>query len=224
MGKIKDVVKANIPFLLPCLVFWAAAAVAIVFCDKVPLQIAFNSLHTPFQNDVWLAVTALGGSVFCICVLLTGTLFSYRYMVSGIVSILIAMGITTLLKYAIEMPRPSVELAQAGLLGGMDLVEGYSLRETLSFPSGHTTAAFCLFTTLALFARRNWVKVVLFLIAFGVAYSRIYLMQHFLSDVLAGSVIGTATAVAVYAYVRDARWIDFGRPLVSPRLYGWKKK
>ena len=67
-------------------------------------------------------------------------------------------------------------------------------------------------------------KAFWFVAALSVAYSRIYLMQHFLSDVVAGSFIGTVSAVIVYAYVKDARWINFGRPLVSARRYGIGKK
>lgn len=212
--------RENLPYLLPCLVFWIAGSLALVLWGKVDVQVFLNGFHTPFQDAFWVNVTAMGGTVFCLCVLLTGSLFSYRYMVSGIVSILCTMALVALLKHAFDAPRPLTVLTQAGIWDSIVLVEGHPLRDTLSFPSGHTAAAFSLFTTLALFATRWWIKMLLFFAALAVAYSRIYLMQHFLSDVLAGSFLATVISVAVYLWAREARWIDFGRPLVSLRRYG----
>lgn len=127
------------------------------------MQVFLNGFHTPFQDTFWVSVTAMGGTVFCLCVLLAGSLFSYRYMVSGIVSILCTMALVALLKHAFDAPRPLTVLTQAGVWDSIVLVEGHPLRDTLSFPSGHTAAAFSLFTTLALFATRAWVKTLLFL-------------------------------------------------------------
>lgn len=134
------------------------------------------------------------------------------------------MALVALLKHAFDAPRPLTVLTQAGIWDSIVLVEGHPLRDTLSFPSGHTAAAFSLFTTLALFSTRWWIKTLLFFAALAVAYSRIYLMQHFISDVLAGSFLATLISVAVYLWAREARWIDFGRPLVSLRRYGRPEK
>jgi membrane-associated phospholipid phosphatase len=38
------------------------------------------------------------------------------------------------------------------------------------------------------------------------AYSRVYLSQHFTEDVLAGAVVGTCTGIAVYFLVYRGRW------------------
>ena len=224
MERFISVIRNNTAFLLPVALFWVFGLLALLLWGQVPIQLCLNTAHSDIQDNFWLAVTAMGGTVFYICVFLAGSLFSYRYLVSAALSIGLAMGVTTLLKYAIDMPRPVELLDTLGLLHQADFVGGYELRRGWSFPSGHTTTAFCLFCTLALFVRRNWLKAFWFVAALSVAYSRIYLMQHFLSDVVAGSFIGTVSAVIVYAYVKDARWINFGRPLVSARRYGIGKK
>ena len=61
-----------------------------------------------------------------------------------------------------------------------------------SFPSGHTMGAFgfCMLLHHLLPQKKWYVTIVLFLLAIGCGYSRIYLGQHFFSDVLAGSLIG----------------------------------
>jgi undecaprenyl-diphosphatase len=69
-----------------------------------------------------------------------------------------------------------------------------------SFPSGHVTSAVVLFGLLAFFAWQTWksarIKVVsgslvAVLVSF-VGFTRIYLNVHWLTDVLAGYLLGTA--------------------------------
>jgi membrane-associated phospholipid phosphatase len=68
-----------------------------------------------------------------------------------------------------------------------------------SFPSGHTTSIFALMTIFALvYQQSKLVSVAFFLCAILVAFSRIYLSQHFLIDVVAGSFIGLACAFGVF--------------------------
>ena len=72
--------------------------------------------------------------------------------------------------------------------------------DQFSFPSGHTITACAVAVSLSL-----WYPALapgLFLCAFCVAASRILLGMHFLSDVLAGSVIGTLLAFGAVAVMR----------------------
>lgn len=61
-----------------------------------------------------------------------------------------------------------------------------------SFPSGHTAAAFSSAVTLS--SMQTQIALPIFIMAFLVAYSRIYLGTHYPSDVIAGSIIGTGLA------------------------------
>ena len=74
-----------------------------------------------------------------------------------------------------------------------------------SFPSGHTTAIFAWIVPLLL-TGNLWTIVIApaaIIIAFSVAWSRMYLGLHYPSDVAAGAMIGTATAFAV-----NALWLN----------------
>jgi undecaprenyl-diphosphatase len=62
--------------------------------------------------------------------------------------------------------------------------------DQFSFPSGHTITAFAITVTLGSFYPDF--MVALLLVAVSIAASRIILGMHFLSDVLAGSVIGVS--------------------------------
>ena len=80
------------------------------------------------------------------------------------------------------------------------LIKDLHINEYNSFPSGHTTSAFALFTMLAFLWRQKtwgWVCVLLAAVA---GYSRVYLFQHFVEDTFAGALLGTITSVLVYCY------------------------
>ncbi len=57
-----------------------------------------------------------------------------------------------------------------------------------SFPSGHAMAAFALAVTLGYKFYR--VRILFYIVALAVAFSRLYLYMHFTSDVLVGIIIG----------------------------------
>lgn len=68
--------------------------------------------------------------------------------------------------------------------------------DQFSFPSGHSMTAFSIAVPLGLFYPT--LLVGLMFCAISIALSRILLGMHFLSDVLAGSVLGGALGYAVY--------------------------
>jgi undecaprenyl-diphosphatase len=72
----------------------------------------------------------------------------------------------------------------------------------LSFPSGHTTAAFATATALTLATKKWYVAVPAYTWASGVAYSRMYLGVHYPSDILGGIVIGVGSSFLVWGVDR----------------------
>lgn len=67
-----------------------------------------------------------------------------------------------------------------------------------SFPSGHTSIAFSVATSLTLNYKKWYVAAPALLWASGVGYSRIYLGEHYPTDIAAGAVVGAASAVATH--------------------------
>lgn len=124
----------------------------------------------------------------------------YRYVV-----LIAAVGLTVIpvsqgLKHWYKVPRPIAYFEQTGQRDGLVLVPGERLnRGRTSFPSGHTAAAYALFTTLSALALGRWriLGLPFALMAAATAISRIFLVQHFLSDVLAGAFVGITIALAL---------------------------
>ncbi|UBQ41762.1 phosphatase PAP2 family protein [Comamonas thiooxydans] len=96
-----------------------------------------------------------------------------------------------LIRWGLPMPRP----AQLGM-GMQWIAHGASA----SFPSMHAAGAFALAQGINLGVGRHqrWLVVVAWLLATSVALSRVVLGVHFPSDVLAGMLVGTASAVLVW--------------------------
>ena len=78
-------------------------------------------------------------------------------------------------------------------------VTGVELHTSNSFPSGHTTAAFTLYLLACVFFPGRTTLLLGFCLALGVGYSRIYLAQHFPTDVAAGMLIGVVTILCSLA-------------------------
>lgn len=103
------------------------------------------------------------------------------------------------------MDRPSAFKEQ---LGNLHWVEGLQLNVHFSFPSGHTAAVYsmCLASTV-LVGRKGW-GVWFALLAALIAYSRVYLNQHFALDIWAGNVIGSAVTWSTYYFLYRSRYSD----------------
>lgn len=72
-----------------------------------------------------------------------------------------------------------------------------------SMPSGHVSVAFSTATSLAITSRKWYVIAPAFTWAGLVGYSRLYMGQHYPSDVMLGAVVGAGGAIASH-YLRKA--------------------
>jgi membrane-associated phospholipid phosphatase len=95
--------------------------------------------------------------------------------------------ITQGLKYTINRERPYEKYPT--------IIFPYEIENDASFPSGHTSTAFATATTLSLQFKKWYIVVPAYTWAASVGYSRMYLGEHYPTDVLAGAIIGTGSAI-----------------------------
>ena len=105
-----------------------------------------------------------------------------------VAAVLLSTAITLLLKEIVARPRPFIDL---GLTASDILVSVHAFR---SFSSGHTTTAFVV-ASVAAYHFRKW-AIPIFTLAAIAGLSRIYLLVHYPSDVIAGAIIGIVCAYA----------------------------
>jgi membrane-associated phospholipid phosphatase len=97
---------------------------------------------------------------------------------------------TASLKFAFSRPRPKKTYPN-------DIVQ-YTKAGSYSFPSGHTSQAFATATSISLLYPKWYIIAPAYLWASGVGYSRMYLGVHYPSDVLAGALLGSASAIGTH--------------------------
>lgn len=135
-------------------------------------------------NPIISFISLLGSALFVF--IISTLLFALdkdgrKYVPALWITLLLALGITFVLKYLVARPRP--------------LVNALQVETDYSFPSGHATAVFApLILIDKLYPKLKWLWLSLGIL---VLFSRIYLGVHYLSDVAAGALIGYITGIIV---------------------------
>ena len=150
----------------------------------------FLLINQNLQNDVFdIAMPFITHSGYLIFVMVLVPLFFNDWRKGVLIFILCIMGffiadnIVLILKKYFERPRPCNELQNVRLL--------IACTGSFSFPSGHAATSFAMASIIGHLFRSGAVPA--FLLAFLVAFSRIYVGVHYPSDVLGGAVVGGAT-------------------------------
>lgn len=161
------------------------------FDDRIMLDL--QSHRSPAQTDVmlFLSRTYKYGDVGVPAALLAGGLIrndkqmlqNSLYVAS---STAISYGVMLLLKHIVRRPRPFVQ--------NINIVPVYRASST-SFPSGHAASTFSTAMALSNAYPKWYVIAPAFLWAGSVSYSRMYLGEHYPTDVTAGASIGVGTAL-----------------------------
>ena len=146
-----------------------------------------------YLDYFFTAATYMGSDIFAIGFILAFSILPMsridafaRYAAIALIMSSVTVGI---MKNKIRRKRPFESIIELKSLKiGVD---------QFSFPSGHTTAAFCLAVTSALVTEGHIASTVYLILALIVAISRVYLGVHYPSDVIAGGVIGSFYAILV---------------------------
>ncbi|MEP6793711.1 MAG: phosphatase PAP2 family protein [Saprospiraceae bacterium] len=173
--------------------------------DKAQFLLWLAKHRDTFADYYFYYVTKLGEFPgFVICGLLLW-ISSWKKMLTVPALGALVLGTSFTLKEFFQHERPSIYLSRIGYQGPLAVLGYPMLSGHHSFPSGHTMGAWALFTLVAALSKNSWVSVVCLFLAFSVSISRIYLLAHFLEDVVSGAMVGIALGYGVYfAYVR---WI-----------------
>ena len=183
-------------------------------CASIDGEVAhwFRAHLTPLFADYLLALSGPGGPLWIASAIALAVAFlawTRRWHTMGLFCASVPGGalLGEALKLIVQRQRPFIS-GPSGEWGGY------------SFPSGHTTAATVLYVFLAmalvpLFKRRRWRFLAISaatLLIMGVAFSRVALGAHYLSDVLGAMGLGTTWVALCSAGAQKLRARRLAQP------------
>lgn len=163
--------------------------------DELVLK-KIKRLHNHTNNRIMAIITYLGSGGliwFAMCVPL---IISRHYRTAGL-NILLSLFITWLtgeitIKRLVGRVRPSEELPEDEQI--------IKRPKYYSFPSGHSASSFSV-VAVTLMRCPWWIVLPVAILATLIAFSRMYLRVHYLTDVVAGIILGLVcgfSSVAIY--------------------------
>ena len=180
---------------------------------------AIQSIHFPFFDGLMIVVSWLGFLPQSVLIPMLVALIIYVLglhweAVMASVAAFLPAAVNILVKQYIRRPRPSV-----------DLVHVFRILDSYSFPSGHVMFYvvffgflwFLVFTLLKQSWRRTSLLIGLSMPILFVGISRIYLGQHWASDVLGAYLLGFLVLVGITVFYRWGKQRFFVHQPVAPQ-------
>jgi len=197
---LKKITRENLWFLIPWLLFVIACSYFCIAYSKVDLHLMSNQFVGGWTDTLFIILTSTGDGLIIIVAIAILLFFNTRMAIQLAIIFIISSIIAHLFKdvLMVHMYRPYYVFNHLHIK--LKLISGMYMNEVSSFPSGHSMTAFSLLAFFAFYIRNNYIKLFFCVTAILIAYSRVYLSQHFLMDILAGSLIGVITVVLVMAY------------------------
>ena len=204
-------------------------AYPLVKFDKVALFLQLNRFHHPVLDQLFYYITFLGSSTMYAILMATLVVMQLdnRTLLTGVSGFVVMSAIVQGMKRLVfsDQLRP-IALIPTDV--PMHLVAGIVPDTHLSLPSGHAATIFTAVCFVHFLVPRKsvWFSTLAFLGAAVVAYSRVYLCQHFYRDIYVGAWVGTWTMTLVYGVLMHwpgPAWLD-QKPIDSMALLFRDKK
>jgi membrane-associated phospholipid phosphatase len=167
-----------------------------------------NTLHSPFSDYAFQVFTFLAEIYLAIFVFF----YFFWQKKKWVLPYLLSYGLSTILTQSLKHFVFSDELRPFAYFKSIQYpwhwVDGVFMNEYNSFPSGHTAGAWFLFFWIALLINKKYWGIICAILAICVAYSRVYLFQHFPVDTALGALIGFSSSLFVYYYLLFSKKIN----------------
>lgn len=207
---VRNLIKRNPTFYILYLIWFSITGILSISFPKSESFFWINHSFHSIQTDLFFTFVTFCGSGLLIALLIVIFFFGRdKKLATGLIQgLVVSVLVTQLLKHLFHCPRPALFFHNASLV---DTAPWITLYYRHSFPSGHTTAVFAAVTMICLFfPRKRALSVGCFVVGCLVAYSRVYLGEHFLEDVWVGSFIGTfCSTVCFIAQQRITRYLVY---------------
>lgn len=205
---LQNVIKNYAYYFISCAIAINVSLCWIIAIGKAKTFLLLNQFHPQWLDTFFIYFTFLGDglSTILLCLLLFFVVKN-RKLAFTVFTAFIASGIAIqIVKFFVEAPRP-LSFFKPGQY--QFFIHDITHSANNSFPSGHATTAFAVITVLVVHAKKIY-QMPLFFLAVMIGYSRVYLAQHFLTDITVGAFIGILFAlfsIMVIANMPDKKWL-----------------
>lgn len=204
-----NLLKLNRAFFLPYLSILMVLVPLLLVFSKESIHLFINDQHSLKADYFYKYITHLGDGFMPLILAIVYLFNSIRKSFIIITAGLLAGAMAQFFKRIVfpDIVRP-IKYFEG--VHDLYLVEGVHNHGSFSFPSGHSATIFALCLCLAFFSKNNMSRFFLFVIALLVSFSRVYISQHFLNDIIAGSFLGCLAAFLMYYSFGkiENSWID----------------
>ena len=185
------------------ILFFFLGILFLVIYQNINFSIIVNTSHNKFLDQFFKYITFFGDGRFVFLIALILIFANKKHGKTILISLIINTVFIQVLKRVVfsNLFRPSFYFKSLIEDGSWNMIDGVELYEKFSFPSGHTASIFCLCMSICIFMKKKYFPLLLVLLAYIVGFSRIYLSQHFLIDVLAGALIGSLIPLLTFKYI-----------------------
>ncbi len=184
----------------------AVAGYFLISTEKLPFHLLINQQHNQYADLFFKYFTHLGDGLFVVLFLCgVGFFIKFRDTLLGAIAFLISGIGSQLLKKIFSSEMRPVTFFEPNVL---HFVDGVKINSSHSFPSGHTATAFAFFIFLSYIYNRNINQFFFVIAACLIAFSRVYLSQHFVFDVIFGSILGVLSFIVALRIVNS---LDYKR-------------
>ena len=183
----------GIAFILATIIAIGTGILILVLGKNGSFQL-INSNHNETADQFFKYFTHYGDGLMWTPLGIYCFFYRRKYFIAVVAAVLIS---TILAQFLKRVVYPD-ELRPFGYLSEtfpVHMIDGVIMRKAHSFPSGHATTAFTMALVVAYMINKKSWSVVLPLFAFLAGYSRVYLGQHFPTDIFAGMCIGIISAI-----------------------------
>jgi membrane-associated phospholipid phosphatase len=197
----------GIAFILAIIIAIGTGILIIVLGKNGSFQL-INGNHNDIADQFFKYFTHYGDGVMWVPLGLFCFFFKRKYFIAVLAGAIISTLLAQFLKRVVypEELRPISYLSESF---PVHQIAGVEMRKLHSFPSGHTTTAFTMALIMSHMINKKAWSIILPLLALTAAYSRVYLAQHFPTDLLAGMCIGIISAIlALLVYKKIIRRLN----------------
>jgi membrane-associated phospholipid phosphatase len=193
----------GIAFILSIIIAIGTGVIILVLRKNGSFQL-INSNHNEIADQFFKYFTHYGDGLMWAPLAIYCFFYRRKYFIAIVAGVIISTILAQFLKRVVypDELRPISYLSE---VFPVHIVDGVTMRKVHSFPSGHTTTAFTMALIMAYIINRKAWSVILPVLASLAGYSRVYLAQHFPTDIFAGMCIGIISALLSLLFYKEIR-------------------